>query len=206
VTQTPTSPLSPPPSVNPDPIARFEEVFARASASPPMDHTAVALATATSSGRPSVRIVLLHGFDARGFVFYTNYEGRKGGELDANPYAALCFYWPWLDEQVRAEGHVTRLSAEESDAYFASRPRGKQVGAWASMQSRPLASREVLVDRVADAEARFAGRDVPRPPFWGGFRIAPERIEFWRAGEFRLHDREVYVREGDGWKIERLYP
>jgi pyridoxamine 5'-phosphate oxidase len=206
VTDTPTSPESPQPSVNPDPIARFEETFARASVSPPMDHTAMSLATATSSARPSVRIVLLHGFDARGFVFYTNYDGRKGGELDENPHAALCFYWPWLDEQVRAEGRVTRLSAEESDAYFATRPRGKQVGAWASMQSRPLASRAELVDRVAEVEARFAGRDVPRPPFWGGFRLAPERIEFWRAGEFRLHDREVYTREGEGWKVERLYP
>jgi pyridoxamine 5'-phosphate oxidase len=211
VTDTPTpTPPNPPQSsvssVNPDPIARFEEIFARASVSPPMDHTAMSLATSTPAGKPSVRIVLLHGLDARGFVFYTNYEGRKGAELEANPSAALCFYWPWLDEQVRVEGQVTRLSDAESDAYFASRPRGKQIGAWASMQSRPLASREVLVDRVADVEARFAGRDVPRPPFWGGFRIAPERIEFWRAGEFRLHDREVYVREGDGWRIERLYP
>jgi len=210
VTDTPTpTPPNPPQSVssvNPDPIARFEEVFARASVSPPMDHTAMALATSTPAGRPSARIVLLHGLDARGFVFYTNYEGRKGGELEANPHAALCFYWPWLDEQVRVEGRVTRLSDAESDAYFASRPRGKQVGAWASMQSRPLASREVLVDRVADAEARFAGKDVPRPPYWGGYRIAPERIEFWRAGEFRLHDREVYLREGDSWRIERLYP
>ena len=206
MTDTPTPPQPSASSVNPDPIARFEEVFARASVSPPMDHTAMSLATSTAAGKPSVRIVLLHGLDARGFVFYTNYEGRKGGELEANPHAALCFYWPWLDEQVRVEGRVTRLSDEESDAYFASRPRGKQVGAWASKQSRPLASREVLVDRVADAEARFAGKDVPRPPYWGGYRIAPERIEFWRAGEFRLHDREVYLREGDGWKIERLYP
>ena len=209
MTDTPTPPNPPQPlvdSVNPDPIARFEEVFARASVSPPMDHTAMSLATSTPAGKPSVRIVLLHGLDARGFVFYTNYEGRKGTELEANPSAALCFYWPWLDEQVRVEGRVTRLSDAESDAYFASRPRGKQIGAWASMQSRPLASREALVDRVTEVETRYAGRDVPRPPFWGGYRIAPERIEFWRAGEYRLHDREVYTREGEGWKVERLYP
>ena len=142
VTDTPTSPNPshpPQPSVNPDPIARFEEAFARASVSPPMDHTAMSLATATSSARPSVRIVLLHGFDARGFVFYTNYDGRKGGELDANPYAALCFYWPWLDEQVRAEGRVTRLSAEESDAVFrdeAARQTGGRVGVDAEPAAR----------------------------------------------------------------------
>lgn len=189
-----------------DPILRFERAFARASAAPPSDPTVMALATATPDARPSVRIVLLHGFDARGFVFYTNYDGRKGDELEANPHAALCFYWPWLDEQVRAEGAIARISAEESDAYFASRPRGKQVGAWASQQSRPLDSRATLIARCAEAEARFAGQPVPRPPFWGGYRLTPQRIEFWKSGEFRLHDREVYIREGDDWRLERLYP
>jgi len=189
-----------------DPIRRFERTFARASASPSSEPTVMALATATVDARPSVRIVLLHGFDARGFVFYTNYDGRKAGELEANPHAALCFYWPWLDEQVRAEGEIARIAAEESDAYFASRPRGKQVGAWASLQSRPLDSRETLIARCAEIEARFAGQPVPRPLFWGGYRLAPHRIEFWRSGEFRLHDREAYIREGDGWRLERLYP
>jgi pyridoxamine 5'-phosphate oxidase len=199
-----TSPVDP----DRDPFARFKHAFERACATAPApnDPTAMALATATSSARPSARIVLLHGFDERGFVFYTNYDGRKGDELEANPYAALCWYWPWLDEQVRAEGHVTQLSSEESDAYFATRPRGKQVGAWASMQSRPLASREVLMERCAEVEARFAGQPVPRPPFWGGYRLSPDRIEFWKAGEFRLHDRWAYTRDREGWRIERLYP
>jgi pyridoxamine 5'-phosphate oxidase len=189
-----------------DPIFRFHDAFARAGRNAPADHTAMALATADAAGRPSVRIVLLHGFDARGFVFYTNYEGRKAGDLEANPHAALCFYWPWLDEQVRAEGTVSRIAPEESDAYFATRQRGKQIGAWASIQSRPLASREELLARVAEAESRYAGQPVPRPPFWGGYRLSPERIEFWRAGESRLHDRFVYTRDRDGWRLTRLYP
>jgi pyridoxamine 5'-phosphate oxidase len=190
-----------------DPIVRFQDAFTRAARSAPADHTAFSLATADlATGRPTVRIVLLHGFDERGFVFYTNYEGRKGRQLEANPQAALTFYWPWLDEQVRAEGTISRISAEESDAYFAMRARGKQLAAWASLQSRPLASRHDLLARYAEFDERFAGQLVPRPPFWGGYRLAPDRIEFWRAGESRLHDRWLYVKNGDGWELSRLYP
>jgi pyridoxamine 5'-phosphate oxidase len=190
-----------------DPISRFQQAFARAGQNPPADHTAFALATADrDSGRPAVRIVLLHGFDARGFVFYTNYEGRKACDLASNPQAALTFYWPWLDEQVRAEGAINRITPEESDAYFASRARGKQLAAWASQQSRPLATREELEARYADVEAKYAGKTVPRPPFWGGYRLTPDRMEFWHAGESRMHDRWLYTRDGEGWRATRLYP
>jgi pyridoxamine 5'-phosphate oxidase len=190
-----------------DPLVRFEHAFARAGQNPPADHTAFALATADrESGRPAVRIVLLHGFDARGFVFYTNYEGRKARDLASNPQAALTFYWPWLDEQVRAEGSITRITPEESDTYFASRARGKQLGAWASQQSRPLATREELETRYTDVEAKYAGKPVPRPPFWGGYRLTPDRMEFWHAGESRMHDRWLYTRDGEGWQATRLYP
>ena len=155
---------------------------------------------------PSVRIVLLRHFDADGFVFFTNYASRKAGELEANPRAALCFYWYWLEEQVRIEGVVARVTGEESDAYFATRPRGSQVGAWASRQSQALSSRAALEAGYREREAEFAGREVPRPPFWGGYRLAAERIEFWRAGTYRLHDRLVYTRDGGGWRTERLFP
>jgi len=190
-----------------DPIARFQDAFTRASRNAPADHTAFSLATADpATGRPAVRIVLLHRFDARGFVFYTNYEGRKASDLEANPQAAITFYWPWLDEQVRAEGSVSRVSAEESDAYFAMRDRGKQLAAWASLQSRPLTSRHDLLARYAEMEARYAGQTVPRPPFWGGYRLAPDRIEFWHAGESRMHDRWLYLKNAEGWRMTRLYP
>jgi pyridoxamine 5'-phosphate oxidase len=190
-----------------DPISRFQQAFVRAGQNPPADHTAFALATADrESGRPAVRIVLLHGFDARGFVFYTNYEGRKARDLASNPQAALTFYWPWLDEQVRAEGAISRIAPEESDAYFASRARGKQLAAWASLQSRPLATREELEARYAEVEGKFAGQTVPRPPFWGGYRLTPDRMEFWHAGESRMHDRWLYTRDGEGWRATRLYP
>lgn len=189
-----------------DPMDAFEALYARAGAQAPFDHTAMALATADGSGRVGVRIVLLHGLDARGLVFFTNYESRKGRDLTENPQAALCFYWPWLDEQVRFEGRITKIDDTESDAYFATRPRGKQVGAWASAQSQPLAAREVLETRCEDADRRFAGRDVPRPPFWGGFRLVPDRVEFWKSRESRLHDRLVYLRTPDGWRTERLFP
>jgi pyridoxamine 5'-phosphate oxidase len=189
-----------------DPIARFAALFDRAADGAPFDHTAMSLGTCGADGQPSVRIVLLHGLDARGFTFYTNYESRKGRDIDANPLAALTFYWPWMNEQVRAEGTLARLTPEESDAYFATRDRGRQVGAWASAQSQPIASREALMDRVAEVEARFAGREVPRPPHWGGFRLTPSRIEFWKDGAFRLHDRFLYVLERDGWRVTRLSP
>jgi pyridoxamine 5'-phosphate oxidase len=189
-----------------DPIARFAAAFARAADGAPFDHTAMALGTCGADGQPAVRIVLLHGFDERGFTFYTNYESRKGRDVAANARAALTFYWPWLNEQVRAEGTLARIAPEESDAYFATRERGRQIGAWASAQSQPIPSREALLDAVAEVDARFAGREVPRPPHWGGFRLTPSRIEFWKDGAFRLHDRFVYVRERDAWTMTRLSP
>jgi pyridoxamine 5'-phosphate oxidase len=189
-----------------DPFARFADVFARASQEAPFDPIAMSLATSTPEGHPSCRIVLLHGADARGFVFYTNYTGRKARELEANPHAALCFYWPWTEEQVRIEGRVGRVSAEESDAYFATRPRGSQIGAWASRQSERIASREELIARVEEIEARYDGQDVPRPPHWGGYRLTPKRIEFWKAEAFRLHYRDVYEHTSQGWAHSMLSP
>ncbi len=189
-----------------DPLAEFRRVFDRAAQNAPYDPVAVTLATASGDGRPSARIVLLRGVDDHGFVFFTNYQSRKASEIEANPHAALCCYWPWLDEQVRVEGLVERATAAESDAYFASRPRGSQIGAWASAQSRPLESREVLEQAYHDADARHAAQAVPRPPHWGGYRIVPERIEFWRAGTYRLHNRVLYTREGNDWRCELLYP
>jgi len=188
-----------------NPITRFQEAAARAE-SQQIDITPVALATADRLCRPSVRIVLLRGLDERGFVFHTNYDSRKGRELTDNPYGALCFYWPTLEEQIRVEGPVERLPDVESDAYFAGRPRGSQIGAWSSAQSDVLDSRQTLERRIRETEARFAGQPVPRPPFWGGFRLTPERVEFWYGRPDRLHDRVLYTRDGDAWRIERLYP
>lgn len=188
------------------PFHKFQAEFTRASAVPDVDATAVALATADAEGRPSARMVLLKGVDERGFVFFTNYESRKGAQLSVNPRAALCFHWAWIFYQVRAEGEVERVSDAESDAYFATRPRGHQVGAWASSQSRPLASREELLSRCRDADRRYAGKPVPRPPYWGGYRLKPERVEFWQGHEDRLHDRMLYLRTADGWTRERLFP
>ena len=168
--------------------------------------TAFALATVGAGGQPSVRILLLKGVDERGFVFYTNYESRKGTELLSHPLAAMCFHWQPLERQVRIEGRTTRVSDEEADAYFASRPRGSQIGAWASRQSRPLEHPDALDERVREVEARFAGGEVPRPPHWSGFRLAPERIEFWYNMPSRLHERLVFTRAGDGWRILTLYP
>ncbi|MCL4813316.1 MAG: pyridoxamine 5'-phosphate oxidase [Vicinamibacteraceae bacterium] len=206
------SPLDPvPPSiVDPadDPVATFLEAWAhaRTTAPPDFDWSQVALATSAPGGMPSVRMVLLRGADPSGFTFFTNYGSRKARDLAANAQAALCFHWYWLERQVRVEGLVERTSDAESDAYFASRPRGSQLGAWASDQSEPLDSRERLDRRFREAEARFAGRDVPRPPFWGGFRVVPARIEFWQGASSRLHDRILYTREGSAWRWERLFP
>ena len=188
-----------------NPITEFLNAIERAAARQ-VDTAPVALATADAEGRPSVRMVLLRGADERGFVFHTNYNSRKAGELAANPHAALCFHWPTLEEQIRVEGRIERLPSSESDAYFVTRPRGSQLGAWASEQSMVLPSRETLEEQYRATERRFEGSPVPRPPFWGGFRLVPERIEFWFGRPDRLHDRLSYTREADGWRIERLYP
>jgi pyridoxamine 5'-phosphate oxidase len=168
--------------------------------------TAFALATADAEGRPSARMLLLKGFDPDGFVFYTNLESRKGRELEENPRAALCFFWQPLELQVRIEGDVTRVSDAEADAYYASRPRGSRIGAWASEQSRPLGSYEALVERVREYEARFGEGEIPRPPHWSGYRLDPVRIEFWQGRASRLHERERFDRAGDGWTVRNLYP
>jgi pyridoxamine 5'-phosphate oxidase len=189
-----------------DPVEQFRRWFDEALAAGLYEPNAMTVATAAPNGRPSARVVLLKGFDERGYVFYTNYEGRKGRELEENPRAALLFYWGELERQVRVEGTVSRVSKEESDAYYASRPRGSRLGAWASEQSRTVEGREVLEDRIEDLEAEYEGREVPRPPFWGGYRVVPEVVEFWQGRENRLHDRIVYRRRGAGWRIERLQP
>jgi pyridoxamine 5'-phosphate oxidase len=192
--------------MDPDPINQFRAWFENAIDADLHEPNAMILATARKEGRPSARTVLLKGYDERGFVFYTNYEGRKAGELEANPACALLFYWGELERQVRIEGRATRLSKEESDAYFASRPRGSRLGAWASEQSRPVEDRSVLEERIEALEAKYEGREVPRPPFWGGYRIEPDSIEFWQGRENRLHDRLVYRRAGERWNMERLQP
>jgi pyridoxamine 5'-phosphate oxidase len=195
--------------IPPDPIERFRSVYALAEKidrSIIPEPNAMALATVENRDQPSVRIVLMKGFDERGFVFYTNYEGRKGRQLLAHPKAALCFYWAPIDIQVRIEGTVSKVADDEADAYFASRQRLSQIGAWASRQSEPLESPSDLDDRVARYEKEFAGRDVPRPEFWSGFRVSADRIEFWKARPNRLHERHVYTKEGNGWRIETLYP
>jgi pyridoxamine 5'-phosphate oxidase len=189
-----------------DPMAVFQELFARARQAEPGDPTAMALATADAAGQPSVRMVLLKGADALGFVFYTNLGSRKARELAANPRAALCLHWPTLGSQVRAEGGVQPVSGPEADAYFASRPRGSQLGAWASRQSQAMASREELLARYAEVEQRFAGGEVARPPFWSGFRLIPAAVEIWQSDTFRLHHRHLYTRAADGWRMELLQP
>jgi len=189
-----------------DPTEQFRRWFGAALDAGLHEPNAMTVATATPEGRPSARVVLLKGFDGRGFVFYTNYEGRKGRELEENNRAALLFYWGELERQVRIEGTVSRVPKAESDAYYASRPRGSRLGAWASEQSRTVEGRGVLEDRIGDLEAEYEGREVPRPPFWGGYRVEPEVVEFWQGRENRLHDRIVYRREDGGWKIERLQP
>jgi pyridoxamine 5'-phosphate oxidase len=192
-----------------DPIAEFRSLFAQAQAVDRLrlpDPTAMSLATVGADGAPSVRIVLLKSVDERGFVFYTNLNSRKGRELTATPRAALCFYWPALDTQIRIEGTVEPVSDAEADAYFASRARESQIGAWASQQSETLASMDELRERVAAVEVRFAGQRVPRPPHWSGRRVKPSSIEFWHAGEFRLHERRRFERDGNRWTMRRLFP
>ena len=189
-----------------DPIALFRAWFEEAKASEPNDPNAFTIATATPDGRPSARMVLLKDANERGFTFYTNYESRKGVELLANPQAALLFHWKSLRRQVRAVGRIEKTTAEEADAYFSTRPRGAQLGAWASEQSRPLPSRFELEKRVAQFTAKFGLGKVARPPHWSGFRLVPDEFEFWKDGAFRLHDRLVFRREGAGWRTEKLYP
>ena len=188
-----------------NPLMMFQAWLAEARASEPNDPTAMALATADGEGRPSVRMVLLKGHDARGLVFYTNLDSRKGEELAANSHAALLFHWKSLRRQVRVEGRVHPVSPEEADTYFASRSRDSRLGAWASDQSRPLETRAMLETRYAEMQARFPG-DVPRPPRWSGFRVAPERIEFWTDGAHRLHERRLFVQDSGGWHESLLYP
>jgi pyridoxamine 5'-phosphate oxidase len=189
-----------------DPFALFDEWFAEARASEPNDPNAMALATADAEGRPSVRMVLLKGHGPDGFVFYTNERSRKGHELTANPRAALLFHWKSLRRQVRVEGNVSRASKLESDAYFASRSRDSQLGAWASNQSSMLPSRAEFERRYEDMRDRFEGQDVPRPPHWGGFRVTPETIEFWSDRAHRLHERRLFSRCAEGWTEGLLYP
>jgi pyridoxamine 5'-phosphate oxidase len=189
----------------PEPLAPFRRWFAEAEGAE-RDANAMALATTTRDGRPALRFVLLKGFDEHGFVFYTNMESRKAEALFANPRAALCFFWQSLRRQVRVEGAVLPVSAAEADAYFATRPRNSQLGAWASEQSRALDDRARLERRVEEFARRFAGQEVARPPFWSGFRIVPERFEFWQERPSRLHDRWLYIREGETWRRQRLYP
>lgn len=189
-----------------DPLALFREWLAEATQREPNDPTAMTLATVGADGQPSARMVLLKGVDEQGFVFYTNLESQKAAELAANPRASLLFHWKSLRRQVRIDGTVTGVSDAEADAYFASRPRGAQIGAWASRQSRALESRFALEKRVAEYTAKFGLGSVPRPAFWSGYRVKPGRIEFWQDRPFRLHDRLVYTRDRERWRTDKLYP
>jgi pyridoxamine 5'-phosphate oxidase len=190
-----------------EPFERMADWLEEAKQHPQLtEPTAMSLATADATGMPSVRIILLKGLDGRGLVFYTNSESQKGEELHANPQACINFYWMPLGRQIRASGQVERVSDAEADAYFASRRRGSQIGAWASDQSRVLESEAVLAQKITAVEQRYEGEDVPRPPHWYGWRLIPQQIELWQEGEFRIHHRERYQRRGEGWSKELLYP
>ena len=192
--------------VDADPVRQFERWFADALAALVLEPNAMTLATATRDGVPSARIVLLKGVDARGFVFYTDYRSRKGAELSENPLAALTFLWKEIERQVRISGAVSRTSEAESAAYFQTRPLGSRLGAWASHQSSVIENRAQLEERLHAVEVRYTDGNVPLPPYWGGFRVVPDEIEFWQGGTNRLHDRLLYRREDSGWKIQRLSP
>ncbi len=189
-----------------NPVEQFRRWFDEALTANLHEPNAMTLATSTPDGQPSARIVLLKGYDERGFVFYTNREGRKARELTQNSRCALLFYWGEMGRQVRIEGAAARVPEEEADAYFATRPRGSRLGAWASAQSREVGDRRALEDRLRELELEYEGREIPRPPFWGGYRVEPTLFEFWQGRENRLHDRLVYRRAGDGWEVSRLQP
>jgi len=189
-----------------EPVALFIKWLKLAEDKEPVNPNAMAVATVSTDGKPSVRMLLLKGVDDRGFVFYTNSESQKGEELAANQFASLCFYWKSMGREVRVDGPVEKISIEEADTYFDSRARGSQIGAWASKQSRPLESRFELEKRIAKYTAKFHIGKVPRPEFWEGYRVKHERVEFWAEKSFRLHERFVYIRNDQGWRTERLYP
>lgn len=192
--------------VNTNPVLQFEKWFKEAVDAKVNEPNAMTVATASPEGRPSARILLLRNFDENGFVFYTNYTSRKGGEILKNPYASLLFFWPELERQVRIEGKLTKQSAEESDKYFKTRPRTSKLGAWTSEQSRVVASRAALDEEYKKLSEKYPGEDVPRPIYWGGYILEPTSIEFWQGRPSRLHDRLLYTKEKDNWKIERLAP
>lgn len=190
-----------------DPFRQFQRWFDHATAEGVAEPNAMIVATASAQGRPSARVVLMRGFDDRGFTFFTNYQSRKGDEIAANPFASAVFFWQPLERQVRVEGAVVRVSAAESDAYFEGRPGGSKLGAWASRQSSVVAGREVLEAEMEGLKARFPGEEIPRPPHWGGYRIVPDAVEFWQGRQSRLHDRIVYRRSPEAaWRVERLSP
>ena len=193
-------------SIDPDPLLEFARWFEEAVEAEARDVNAMTLATASPEGVPSARIVLLKGFDQRGFVFFTDYRSNKGAELARNPRAALVFYWPELERQVRITGTTSPTDREESEAYFRSRPRGSRISAWVSHQSQVIGSRRELEAGIPELESRYPGDDIPLPPYWGGFRLRPDSLEFWQGRTNRLHDRIRYLREGERWRIERLSP